>query len=40
MSKADVKKYIKSLDKSSLEELMMDLYSSRIYFLHDYKNNG
>ena len=29
MSKADVKKYIKSLDKSSLEELVMDLYSAR-----------
>ena len=29
MSKADVKKYIKSLDKSSLEELVLDLYSAR-----------
>ena len=29
MSKANVKKYIKSLDKSSLEELVMDLYSAR-----------
>ena len=40
MSKADVKKYIKSLDKSSLEELMMDLYSSRIYFLNYQKAIG
>ena len=29
MSKAEVKKYIKSLDKSSLEELVLDLYSAR-----------
>ena len=29
MSKANVKKYIKSRDKSSLEELVMDLYSAR-----------
>ena len=29
MLKADVKKYIKSLDKSSLEDLVMDLYSAR-----------
>jgi len=29
MSKAEVKKYIKSLERGSLEELMMDLYSAR-----------
>ena len=29
MAKTDVKKYIKSLDRSSLEELIMDLYSAR-----------
>lgn len=29
MSKTDVKKYIKSLDRGSLEELVMDLYSAR-----------
>ena len=29
MSKADVKKYIKSLERDSLEELVMDLYSAR-----------
>ena len=29
MSKLEVKKYIKSLDRSSLEELVMDLYSAR-----------
>ncbi len=29
MSKAEVKKYIKSLERNSLEELMMDLYSAR-----------
>lgn len=29
MSKAEVKKYIKSLERSSLEELVMDLYSAR-----------
>ena len=29
MSKAEVKKYIKSLERNSLEELVMDLYSAR-----------
>jgi len=29
MSKTDVKRYIKSLDRSALEELVMDLYSAR-----------
>ena len=29
MSKAEVKKYIKSLEHGSLEELVMDLYSAR-----------
>ena len=29
MSKSEVKKYIKSLERSSLEELVMDLYSAR-----------
>ena len=29
MSKAEVKKYIKSLERGSLEELVMDLYSAR-----------
>jgi len=29
MSKAEVKKYIKSLERDSLEELVMDLYSAR-----------
>ena len=29
MSKLEVKKYIKSLERSSLEELVMDLYSAR-----------
>lgn len=29
MSKTEVKKYIKSLDRSSLEDLVMDLYSAR-----------
>lgn len=29
MSKLEVKKYVKSLDRSSLEELVMDLYSAR-----------
>ena len=29
MSKIDVKKYIKSLERNSLEELVMDLYSAR-----------
>ena len=29
MSKSDVKKYIKTLDKESLEELILDLYSVR-----------
>ncbi len=29
MSKSEVKNYIKSLERSSLEELVMDLYSAR-----------
>ena len=29
MSKAEVKKYIKSVERDSLEELVMDLYSAR-----------
>lgn len=29
MSKSEVKKYIKSLERGSLEELVMDLYSAR-----------
>ena len=29
MSKLDVKRYIQSLDRNSLEELVMDLYSAR-----------
>lgn len=29
MSKADVKQYIKSLDRTSLEELVLDMYSAR-----------
>lgn len=29
MSKTDVKKYIKSLERKSLEELVLDLYSAR-----------
>jgi len=29
MSKAEVKKYIRSLERNSLEELVMDLYSAR-----------
>ena len=32
MSKAEVKKYIKSLERDSLEELVMDLYSANTIY--------